>query len=450
LHGALLGLSGGLAGAAAGAVSGAAVPRTVENTWDARAQAQKSAVTIAQQRAIQSVLQTKAEHDAINQQEEDYKEARADRAMKRINDLRSSGATPIGIITDNAQDAAQAGAQAIGNGQTIFGVHIPAADGVDGHIALYDLNPLLKQQTISPAVQAGLDMLGDPTTNEDYARMSDDQKTQLNRRGYTGLHFVPANTPDGIQNQINTLKSLRGAYGVKHMWDPDLKNKLGEYDEEIDSLGDARQNLIDGRAEEAQSKAQATAEGKAAGTPPKPAKPASPNAIDPHAKLFKKDADALAQTEGTYNMFQDALADINSGKDLTGAKSVVALFNAIGLSATPLKGMGFRINNNTVAEHANARGLGGSLYQKFLSMKDGDVITPQQVKDYAAIAGTARRDAYVNKINEVKNYGGDPSFLLPQGNGRKIDLYTAQIYLLAASGDQQKAKNMAVQKGWSQ
>src|SRR5579884_1482388 len=71
---------------------------------------------------------------------------------------------------------------------------------------------------------------------------------------------------------------------------------------------------------------------------------------------FKKDADNLAKTEGTFNQFQDVLNDINSGKPLTGAQSVVTLFNAIGLSAEPLQGKGFRINHNTVEEHANSIG----------------------------------------------------------------------------------------------
>ena len=125
--------------------------------------------------------------------------------------------------------------------------------------------------------------------------------------------------------------------------------------------------------------------------------------------------------------FQDALGDVNSGKDITGAKSVTTLFAAIGLSATPLKGMGMRINQNTVAEHIGARDVGQSLYAQLLKVKDGDVITPQQIKDYASIATVARQSAYVNKINEARSYGLDPSFLLPAGNGRHVDPSTAQI-----------------------
>ena len=158
---------------------------------------------------------------------------------------------------------------------------------------------------------------------------------------------------------------------------------------------------------------------------------------------FKKDADNLAKTEGTYNQFQDVLNDINAGKPVTGAASVVALFNAIGISAEPLQGKGFRINHSTVEEHANARGLGETVYQKLLKIKDGDVITPQQIKDYADIAMRSRHDAYVNKINEVRNAGVNPDFLLPRGNGRKIDSNTASIYYDSAAGGtpQEKAAN---------
>lgn len=169
---------------------------------------------------------------------------------------------------------------------------------------------------------------------------------------------------------------------------------------------------------------------------------------------FKKDADNLAKTEGTFNQFNDVLNDINAGKDISGAASVVALFNAIGISAEPLQGKGFRINNNTVEEHANARGLGESLNAKLLKLKNGDVITPQQIKDYAQIAMRSRHDAYVNKINEARAQGINPSFLLPRGNGKKIDSNTASIFYDTAAGANpqekaQNARNAAAQMGWN-
>src|SRR5579885_1313352 len=168
---------------------------------------------------------------------------------------------------------------------------------------------------------------------------------------------------------------------------------------------------------------------------------------------FKKDADNLAKTEGTFNQFQDVLNDINSGKPLTGAQSVVTLFNAIGLSAEPLQGKGFRINHNTVEEHANSIGLDQKAVRAFEGLKTGEVITPQQVRDYAQIAMRSRRDAYVNKINEARAQGIDPSFLLPHGNGRPIDTNTAQIFYDTAGGNtpQEKAANAlkaARQLGW--
>ncbi len=165
-------------------------------------------------------------------------------------------------------------------------------------------------------------------------------------------------------------------------------------------------------------------------------------------KSFKKNADDLAGTEQTFQQFGQILSDANSGKDLTGAQSVVALFNAIGISAEPLRGKGFRINQSTVEEHANARGLGESLYQKLLRLKSGDVITPDQIKDYASIAAQSRENKYVSLVNEVHNSGLNADPFLPTGNGQALDPSTAKIFLRLAGGDQNKAIAAAQKKGW--
>ena len=115
---------------------------------------------------------------------------------------------------------------------------------------------------------------------------------------------------------------------------------------------------------------------------------------------------------------------------MTGAASVVALFNAIGISAEPLAGKGFRINSSTIQEHIGARGLDQAAYQKLLSLKNGDVITPQQVKDYASIAADVYKNAYVNTANE-EHRRGLPADFLPQGGGVKLDGTTAEIFARA-------------------
>ncbi len=170
---------------------------------------------------------------------------------------------------------------------------------------------------------------------------------------------------------------------------------------------------------------------------------------DKRQSSFKKNADALAQTEGTYGQFRSFLNDVNAGKDLTGAQSVVALFDSIGLSATPLKGAGFRVNSNVIDEHAQARGWLGSLQQKLLGAKNGDIITPNQLKDYASIATQARQSQYVNLANEVHNAGLGADFVLPTGNGQHIDPATAAIFLQLAGGDPAKARQAATRKGWN-
>ena len=155
----------------------------------------------------------------------------------------------------------------------------------------------------------------------------------------------------------------------------------------------------------------------------------------------------LQTLQGSYQQFQAAINDLNSGKDLTGAQSVVGLFNAIGISATPLAGKGFRINSNTIDEHVGARGIDQAAYQKLLKLKDGDIITPQQLRDYASIATQVYGDAYVNTANEEKrqiNYVD----VLPQGNNTQIDPVTAHIYLRVAGNDPTKALAAARANGW--
>src|SRR5579885_3506504 len=234
----------------------------------------------------------------------------------------------------------------------------------------------------------------------------------------------------------------------------DLVNKQGQLLQQS-KLEEQRSEIEKNEAQAALAKSQIGAGGQQTDllggtfTPP----PGGAKETNKIRDSFKKDADNLAKTEGIFNQFQDVLNDINSGKPLTGAQSVVTLFNAIGLSAEPLQGKGFRINHNTVEEHANSIGLDQKAVRAFEGLKTGEVITPQQVRDYAQIAMRSRRDAYVNKINEARAQGIDPSFLLPHGNGRPIDTNTAQIFYDTAGGNtpQEKAANAlkaARQLGW--
>ena len=138
----------------------------------------------------------------------------------------------------------------------------------------------------------------------------------------------------------------------------------------------------------------------------------------------------LQTLQGSYSQFQSVLSDLDANKPMTGAASVVALFNAIGISAEPLAGKGFRINSSTIQEHVGARGLDQAAYQKLLSLKNGDIITPQQVKDYASIAADVYKNAYVQTANEAHRQGL-PADFLPQGGGTKLDSTTAEIFARA-------------------
>jgi hypothetical protein len=140
-----------------------------------------------------------------------------------------------------------------------------------------------------------------------------------------------------------------------------------------------------------------------------------------------KDYQTLSTLKGSYQQFQDTLNHIATTGEMTGAESVVGLFNAIGISATPLAGKGFRINSNTVEEHQEARGIDQAAYQKLLKLKNGDVITPKQLSDYSNIAAGVYHNSYVNAADEAHRQGLPVDFL-PQGGGRAPDPITARIY----------------------
>ncbi len=163
---------------------------------------------------------------------------------------------------------------------------------------------------------------------------------------------------------------------------------------------------------------------------------------------FKKNLDDLSKTEQSYAQFQNALSDISKG-NWSGADSVVALFSAIGLSAAPLAGKGFRVSQNVIEEHRTARGWQGALQAKMQGLQTGAVITPQQLKDYAGIAASARTNQYVSTGNEMRSAGISADAALPSGNGQHIDPNTASIFLRLANGDKSKARQAATAKGWN-
>lgn len=155
----------------------------------------------------------------------------------------------------------------------------------------------------------------------------------------------------------------------------------------------------------------------------------TPKEYDKRYDSFRKSKDyqTLDTLKGSYQQFNDTLNHIAQTGDMTGAESVVGLFNAIGISATPLAGKGFRINSNTIDEHAEARGIDQAAYQKLLKLKNGDVITPKQLQDYSNIAAGVYHNSYVNAADEAHSEGLPIDFL-PQGGGRPLDPVTASIY----------------------
>lgn len=213
-------------------------------------------------------------------------------------------------------------------------------------------------------------------------------------------------------------------------------------------------------ASEKKAIARASAEGRESVKPQAPEVSSTPDALgftptitepkeaSKRFASFKRNLDSLAQTDQTYKQFQDGLDAIKRG-DWNGAQSVVDLFSAIGLSAAPLQGKGFRVNQNVIAEHTKARGLAGEIQARLQGLQTGAIITAAQLQQYADIAANARLNQYVSLANQFHNAGLPADAALPTGNGQRIDIPTAKIFLALTGGNQDKAKQAAQAKGWT-
>jgi hypothetical protein len=161
---------------------------------------------------------------------------------------------------------------------------------------------------------------------------------------------------------------------------------------------------------------------------------------------WKKNTDHLIATEQRYREFQDGINAIQQG-DWTGARSVAALFNAIGLSTVNDKG-GMRVTKNIISEHEHARGWVGELQNRLESIKNGQVITPKQLQDYASVAAEMRANEYIATANQAHNDGLRADFILPNGNGQKLDPSSAKIFYTLANGNPTQAFAAAKEHGW--
>lgn len=153
---------------------------------------------------------------------------------------------------------------------------------------------------------------------------------------------------------------------------------------------------------------------------------------DKRADAFTKSKDfaTVQSLKGSYQQFQDILNKVNAGQ-MTGADSVVALFDAVGISATPLAGKGMRINQEVFNEHIGARSAAQALQARFQKINTGGPITPQQIRDYARIAKDVYENSFVNLAEEAHGQGLKINFL-PRGAGQPATPLINDIFMKVA------------------
>lgn len=458
VHGAMMAILAGrgLAGAAIGAGVGAAEPQDVNALYQQQKDVRAAQVSEAQSNAQfanfrAAIAQTEALQDGYNLRAlPDPLQAQQDGIAKdQIAALSSAGNKPI-----VAQDVPGAASAILNELQQRYGA-VPFVSVVHRQGLIYvfpvggsgsDYNSYQKL-----AREAGQDAVSESV----WSGLKSDKQAELLHGVQTFFTSVP--DADHIDQSIAQTQLGKQTFLQNAQVGPSEKAAVSKrYDDRLAFLQKV-QAFYDSRNAQYLRQKEAAKQRAAEAEQGKPSLFGDTTDLDPKQygmtlRQYKPNRDALAKTEQSYAMFLDAASAarkaINGGPDMSGAQSVVTLFNAIGLSATPLKGMGFRINNNTVSEHANARSLGQGLYQKLLSVKAGDVITPQQVLDYTKIAGQARLEAYRSAISDARNVGLKADNFMPHGFGKPLDANTQQIFLSAANGDAKVAARAAKLYGW--
>jgi hypothetical protein len=171
--------------------------------------------------------------------------------------------------------------------------------------------------------------------------------------------------------------------------------------------------------------------------------------VDSYNKDYSKD---LNQLDAARSQLTDIIHNAETTGKLPGADAVVGIFDAIGLSSAPLKGRGFRINNQVVGEHVEGTRnawQGAALKLSRLTPEGtGQIVSLQQLKDYQRIMDQARHDAYVGAANDAVNRGIGVQ-TAPRGNGKPVDANTMDIFLTMAHGDPKTASAIAKQYGWT-
>lgn len=158
-------------------------------------------------------------------------------------------------------------------------------------------------------------------------------------------------------------------------------------------------------------------------------------------------AKTLQNLSGSYEQFQNVLGEIDKGNALSAPEALAGLFAAIGISATPLAGKGFRINNNVIQEHVQGRGAVQGAVAKLQGLTTGAVVTPDQMQKYAKVALEVYQNAYIDAAKEQLRVLGYTD-ILPRGENTPIDPVTAKMYATMAGGDPNKAAAAAQTQGW--
>ena len=415
--------------------------------------------------ATETLIKDKQLHMMDQQEQDRHNEA----SLTTVDRLQALGISPTLVVPNNTggQEAQEGLAQLTdshGAVPPLFTVNV-------GHqILAYDLTQLAAKPQILQEVNKVRAIQGAPALDQQtWQRMDPKARNEITNSAlnfntpmpseesllqYKNYLATQQTAPDSPERTANVALLTGITNRMQSSLDAAKIRATAQANEQAKATGQFQKNM--GDAAEAQARVNllnAQVEDMKSGTGGDEFDPSWTSPLNKKEFLKRQDAfvksqeyKSLQQVQGSKQLFDKTVSDIGNG-NWNGADSIVGLFAAIGISVTPMQGKGMRINKDVILSHEQARGLNQATIQKLESLKNGEVITPKQLKDYAGIADGVYTQAYINANDSLKQQGL-PQNLLPEGHNQQIDQANAQIFLTLAGGDKDKARQVAMKHGW--
>jgi hypothetical protein len=267
LRGALAGLEGGgLPGAVMGATEGAVNPQQTYRNIGMQQAVRQSNFDISQARAANYVAEASRNAFAAAHQSDEWRQQQADRGLQQIQFFKSQGINPIRVIDDSDQSATNTLKDLTdangGKVPPVYVAHLPGQPGQHGTLAIYSLDQVTQAPTAPGLVNEVQGYANrPPISSEMWAKMSPSDRQDAVAQAMD--FWNPGVSPQTAPTLIDRYTSLKRAWAVSHMGEPNFNSVMNRFDDTISHLKEAQKGFDRHDLEQKSALARATAEQKA-------------------------------------------------------------------------------------------------------------------------------------------------------------------------------------------